>query len=190
MAAPDNLGFEDPGGGHPGEAASWTLTVHATEITIGNVEDFESGWSNTPFALHLGAVTSGNNETFESGWGTYVFAIGASTTGQYESNGLHGFENFETTRKANDYTVTAANPGVFTAAAHGYSNGDHVKVRVVGGTLAAGLVDGQSYTVNNATTNTFTLLLGATPVQTTTTGSGIQTVYPDPAYFWEPVTIP
>lgn len=50
--------------------------------------------------------------------------------------------------------LTAANPGVVTAVAHGYSNGDWVYISGVGGMTQ---VNGKFYKVANTTTNTFEL---------------------------------
>ena len=50
--------------------------------------------------------------------------------------------------------LTAANPGVVTATAHGYSNGDHVWINSVAGMTE---VNGRRFTVANKTTNTFEL---------------------------------
>lgn len=48
--------------------------------------------------------------------------------------------------------ITQANPGVVTAAAHGFSNGDKVIFFDIGGMVE---LNGNVYTVANATTNTF-----------------------------------
>lgn len=50
--------------------------------------------------------------------------------------------------------VTQANPGVFTSAGHGYSNGQTVFLQSLGGMTA---LNGRFLNVANATTNTFTL---------------------------------
>lgn len=52
-------------------------------------------------------------------------------------------------------TVTQANPGVFTSAAHGYSNGQTVFLQSLGGMSA---LNGRFLNVANVTTNTFTLV--------------------------------
>ncbi len=51
--------------------------------------------------------------------------------------------------------ITRANPGVITAAAHGYSNGDQVYITGTGTLLDS--TPGRQYLVANAATNTFTL---------------------------------
>ena len=51
--------------------------------------------------------------------------------------------------------ITKANPGVVTAAAHGLSNGDTVEIVGVGGMTQ---LNGKTFTVANAATNTFTLV--------------------------------
>jgi hypothetical protein len=50
--------------------------------------------------------------------------------------------------------VTNANPGVVTAATHGFSNGDWVYISGVGGTVG---LNGNTYVVAGVTTNTFQL---------------------------------
>lgn len=66
--------------------------------------------------------------------------------------------------------ITKANPAVFTATAHGYSNGDWVFAAGIGGMTA---LNGLTYVVQNETTNTFTL--------TDLFGNAINT-FPLPAY--------
>ena len=50
--------------------------------------------------------------------------------------------------------ITKANPGVVTATAHGYSNGDFVVISAVAGMTQ---VNGKTYKVSNKATNTFEL---------------------------------
>ena len=50
--------------------------------------------------------------------------------------------------------ITNASPGVFTAAAHGFSDGDNVYISGIAGMTE---LNGNYYTIANATTNTFTL---------------------------------
>ncbi len=51
--------------------------------------------------------------------------------------------------------ITLANPGVITAAGHGYSNGDQVFITGTGTQLDS--TPGKQYLISHATTNTFTL---------------------------------
>jgi len=51
--------------------------------------------------------------------------------------------------------ITKANPGVFTASSHGYSNGDEIALVNTGGGMTE--LQSRNYRVANATTNTFTL---------------------------------
>ncbi len=60
--------------------------------------------------------------------------------------------------------ITKANPGVVTAASHGYSNGDRVKIISVAGMTE---VNGHTYLVANVATNTFEL--------TNTAGTNVNT---------------
>lgn len=62
--------------------------------------------------------------------------------------------------------VTKANPGVVTAASHGFSDGDKVYPASIGGMVE--LLDGRTFTVADATTHTFTLVdMWGDPVDTT-----------------------
>ena len=51
--------------------------------------------------------------------------------------------------------ISKANPGVFTASSHGYSNGDEIALVNTGGGMTE--LQSRNYRVANATTNTFTL---------------------------------
>lgn len=51
-------------------------------------------------------------------------------------------------------TITQANPGVFTSAAHGFSNGDEVALAAIGGMTD---LNGRFVRIAGATTNTFTV---------------------------------
>ena len=66
-------------------------------------------------------------------------------------------------------TISSASPGIFTAKANGYSNGDSVVYSIeYGGTAPTGLTPGNTIqTVASASTDTF-----ATAVNTSSTGSG------------------
>lgn len=78
-----------------------------------------------------------------------------------KSNGAYVIENSK-----NITAITKANPGVFTSAAHGYSNGDWIFIVGVGGMTN---FNGLTWIVQNATTNTFTVTdLFGTAIDTTT----------------------
>lgn len=70
-------------------------------------------------------------------------------------------------------TVGVGNPTVFTATAHGFSNGDVVAIAALTGADAA-LVNGFNWTVMFKTTNTFAINLDTTG-KTITVGSGTAT---------------
>ena len=83
-------------------------------------------------------------------------------------------------------TFTAVNAtDVFTATAHGMTNGTKVRVSNSGGALPAGLVAGTNYFTIAVAANTFQLsaTLGGAAVNVTTDGTGTQTVQPVPDYF-------
>lgn len=69
--------------------------------------------------------------------------------------------------------VVVGSPTIFTSAAHGLSNGDVVTLAGLTGTDAA-LFNGLSFTVQNKTTNTFSLAVDTTG-KTVTAGSGTAT---------------
>lgn len=62
---------------------------------------------------------------------------------------------------------TVATPGVITATSHGFSNGDIVMIRGVGGTLTANGL----WQIGGVTTNTFTLLTRIDGQNSTTVGT-------------------
>lgn len=77
-----------------------------------------------------------------------------------KSNGAYVIENTKAIT-----AITKANPGVFTSAAHGYSNGDWIFIQSVGGMTN---FNGLTWIVQNVTTNTFTVTdLFGTAVDTT-----------------------
>jgi len=55
----------------------------------------------------------------------------------------------------NVVSITQASPGVVTVTAHGWSNGDKIYPDAIGGMTE--LLDGRTFTVRNATVDTFTL---------------------------------
>lgn len=76
-------------------------------------------------------------------------------------------------------TFTAdASTNIFTISAHGFSNGDEIKLENSGGALPAPLVAGTSYFVRDVTTNTFKLAatLGGSAIDITTNGTGTNSV--------------
>lgn len=76
----------------------------------------------------------------------------------------------------NPTTVSSASPAVFTCPAHGYSNGDTVYWNNEYGGTAPTLSQGTfvgALTVQNVTTDTFTLESGSTALNSSTTGNGM-----------------
>lgn len=78
------------------------------------------------------------------------------------------------------FTVTVANPAVFTLAGHGMSDGDTVALTTTGA-LPTGLNATTIYFVKNKTLNTFELSLssGGASIATTGTQSGTHTLWHD-----------
>lgn len=81
---------------------------------------------------------------------TYILEFGDQTMRVFR-NGLQVLEDSEKTVTA----VSLANPGVFTAASHGMSNGDEVYLYNTSGDMTE--LVARNYLVANVTTNTFTL---------------------------------
>jgi hypothetical protein len=75
-----------------------------------------------------------------------------------------------------------------TSTAHGYSNGDTVRIRVTDGLLPTPLLKTTKYFIIGATTNTFQLSLtsGGSAIDLTTTGSGSLIVWKADAGFDDP----
>jgi hypothetical protein len=69
--------------------------------------------------------------------------------------------------------VTVGNPTVLTATAHGFSNGDRVAIAALSGANAS-VLNGNTYTVQFKTTNTFAINVDTTG-DTITAGSGTAT---------------
>ncbi len=90
---------------------------------------------------------------------TYVMEFGNQYIRFYKDKGI-------ITESAKSISAaTKANPGVITANAHGYSNGDHVIITSVGGMTE---LNGKTFIVANKTTNTFELTdVDGTNVNTT-----------------------
>lgn len=69
--------------------------------------------------------------------------------------------------------VTVGNPTIITATAHGFSNGNRATIAALTGT-DAGLLNGNTYSVQFVTTNTFAVAVDTTG-KTITAGSGTAT---------------
>ena len=93
----------------------------------------------------------------------YVLELGANYIRFYKDGGILT----ETTISITD--VTAANPGVVTATAHGFSNGDRVFISGVGGMTE---INNLEFTVANVTANTFELSGVDTSAYTAYTSGG------------------
>ena len=93
----------------------------------------------------------------------YVLEFGANYIRFYKDGGILT----DTTISITD--VTAANPGVVTATAHGFSNGDRVFISGVGGMTE---INNLEFTVANVTANTFELSGVDTSAYTAYTSGG------------------
>jgi hypothetical protein len=94
---------------------------------------------------------------------------GASGGHSFISDMYMTFEN--STQKALS-AATAANPAVFTSAAHGYSNGDRVVLTVFSTDANWLFWNYREWTISDATTDTFTLTEFGSATKLNTTGYG------------------
>jgi hypothetical protein len=133
--------------------SAWTPAAAST----GNPEPFTLPASD----VNTGAVISFPQSTLS--WGT------ATSWGLYDAvtSGNLLWWDYLGNFKWLPFSVTLASPGVLTAPAHGYSNGDSVVVtQKFDGTLPVAFT-GAILTVANSTTDTFTA-----GINTATTGNG------------------
>ena len=145
------------------------LTANAANASSGTTDNLTfSAFSN---ATGTGPATISNNAAIAfplstASWGTAI-AFGfydASSSGNlldWDWLGLYSWL---------PCTISLASPGVFTAHAHGYANGNSVVYSVeYGGTAATGLTPGNTIlTVAGVTTDTFNV-----GVNTSATGNGM-----------------
>lgn len=148
--------------------------AYARQPTTGATWNSPSNSSGSEPSVTPAQITNASTITFPAAtgnWGTVLgyILIDASVTGT--GNCLHwdyiGSFSWLTA------TVSSASPGVITAPAHGYSNGDNVVITAkYGGTLPT--FSQSNFTgllvVANATTDTFTVTNGGTAVNTSSTG--------------------
>ena len=97
--------------------------------------------------------------------GTANWATGKGATGAIQA-ALMTYTTYTTAMKQIS-GCTVATPGVVTATAHGYANGDVVLISGVGGTLTANGI----HTIAGVTTNTFNLTDYVTGTNVTTVGA-------------------
>lgn len=102
--------------------------------------------------------------------GTYTVANKTDTT--FELSGTNSTAYGTYGSPATITAITKANPGVVTAATHGFNNGDIV---YIAGVVGMTEINGQYYTVANKDTNTFQLAGVDTRGYTTYTSGGTAT---------------
>lgn len=130
---------------------------------VATAGDWNSASGSSPSSITNSALLAFPTAT--ASWGTIVgFGIFDALTG----GNLLVFDwlgNFSWS----PFTCTSASPGIITAPAHGYANGDSVILASeFGGTLPSGFTAGGVQTVAGITTDTFNI-----GVNTTTTGNGM-----------------
>ena len=184
----------------PGAAAT---TVGAKLDGTVSVVDFgEIGTANDTLVIQaaINAAAASNREVVEIPAGEYLFTAltlkdrvvlrgkGAQNTILRQIGGTNAVaiksENFDTYALMSQPTVdisgvTQASPGVVTATAHGLSNGDRVYITEVVGMTE---LNGESFVVANATTDTFELTDTDTSAYTAYTSGGVLRV---PSDIWE-----
>lgn len=111
--------------------AAWTLTVKSAAVGVGAPDN----------------VTATQNGTTGSTTYEYVVLSVDVETGEESTPGWNGTSKAIT-------AITKANPAVVTATAHGYSDGDLVYIRDVGGMDE---VTNRVFIIDGVTTNTFEL---------------------------------
>lgn len=164
-------------------------------------DDFEGQWANTGFAFSLASVITDTalfeavpDEDYESGWNNdaYLFTVvngvlvplAPMLDAQFDA-AVHAAEDFETFKADQTFTVTL--PSTFTAPAHGFSNGQHVKFfPAIDGQsqLPTPLNTGVVYTIANATANTFEVTAGGSSIVMSDAGGGTNYVRTDTTTGW------
>lgn len=148
--------------------------AYARQPTTGASWNSASNSSGSEPGVTPAVITNASVITFPAAtgnWGTVLgfFTIDATVTGTGNLLAWDYLGNF----KWLPATVSSASPGVITAPAHGYSNGDNVIITAkFGGTLPS--FSQSNFTgllvVANAATDTFTVTNSGTAVNTSSTG--------------------
>ena len=149
-------------------ATTVTMSANATGAGVGNgatinFSAFSAASSASPSVLTNSAIITLPAAT--ANWGTVV------SWGLYDALNSGNLLLWDWLGNFNwlPCTITSASPGVFTAKANGYANGDNVVFSVeYGGTAPTGLTPGKTIqTVAGAATDSFNV-----GVNTSSTGSG------------------
>lgn len=183
-------------------SVGWNNTVWLTELAATAAaeysstsrEAFEVDWSNNDWSLGLG-TTSGADyggddiEDFEvewlnDDWQTAIGSLGAAT---YDGAAPEAFEDFEEVRAPVPVTVNPAT-SVFTAPAHGLTNGTLVKWSSTG-QPPGGVNPALDYYLVAVTTNTLQLarMPAGTAIPIDHQGSGAHALIVDPSLYWNDV---
>lgn len=118
--------------------------------------------------VYIGGVSGMSQVNTDVSLKGYEVAGATANTFQLQGVNSTSYGAF-TLRQTTITSITKANPGVVTATAHGFSNGEVVEMIGVTGMTQ---VNGQFYVVANSTANTFTLLdQNDAPVNTTSFGT-------------------
>jgi hypothetical protein len=148
--------------------------AYARQPTTGATWNAPSNSSGSEPGVTPAQTSNASTITFPAAtgnWGTVLgfIVIDASVTGTGNCLAWDYLGNF----KWLPASVSSASPGVITAPAHGYANGDNVVITAkYGGTLPS--FSQSNFTgllvVANAATDTFTVTNGGTAVNTSSTG--------------------
>lgn len=176
----DNLAYFQDGAGAErvvelADYAGLLITGNAVATTVLLVDAYEPIliWgTDMPETISDGDNTSNDITIGMTGVYSVHFNIAASSAG---ANKFYVFMTFELAASGSAITgATQATPCVITAVAHGFSNGDTVKIDGVSGMTE---LNGQIYTVTNKADDTFEL----EDDNTTDIASGTYGVYSGPS---------
>lgn len=204
----DHLGNETALFAFPGGEAATFSFLQYPPLGI-NIEDFERGWpTNEHYFTAFSQVASATAafsvtvfdppngipvENFEGGWKDnqdYEFTMGSTSPFVFQPGSVH-VESFEAV-KADQLMSADHTASTFTAAAHGFSNGDQCSIYAgtllngTAGLIPTGINSALTFFIINKTTNTFQIAQtsGGTAITFSDNGSGPLYVKANPALFW------
>ena len=169
-AADDSFGYQCEASGVFTNCTAGGTSFGASVAASGTFTNCTAG--NTSFGVAANA--SGVFTNCKGGLNSFgTFGV---LTGKLFNCVLVGFGTFETV-EARTFTVTIANPGVFTLASHGFATGAVIRFTTTGA-LPTGLAVATSYVVTNLTSSTFKVsaTTGGADIVTTGTQSGTHSV--------------
>ncbi len=137
-----------------GFAIIWAPNGEVDSVTATGSAHYNVSTNDAPLTMFAGPELFVGGATKGSMASIADIPLGEIHTDNRISIDMTGYGAF-TSKKITD--ITPANPAVVTSTAHGYSNGDVVRISGVIGTIGADVVNGNSYTIANKTDDTFEL---------------------------------